>query len=248
MLKHISDTVYFWDEGFQENSMARCLVCEVIGCMFLLVFAGGMAMNNMHSTHPNVMQSGAASGFCIMTIAQFIGAISGGHINCAVTFGLFCAGRVSGFRFICYLIAQLFGSVLGVIILWYVYGSHYNGGNQTFAANEWDPSVFNGGQVFVAEAMGTAIILLDVLATVDIPVQGGGALGIFPISMSVLIAVLFLVPIDGCSVNPTRSFGTYLIARCIGSQGNFIDQHYVFWLGPMFGAALAAFAYGECCM
>jgi len=49
---------------------------------------------------------------------------------------------------------------------------------------------------------------------------GGGALGILPISMSVLVAHLFLIPIDGCSINPTRSFGPYFVANLIGSVGN----------------------------
>ena len=243
-VEKIKARVHWTDRDSVENGMLRCCICEVIGSMFLLVLAGGMAVNNTRSSYPNVMQSGAASGFCIMTIAQFIGAISGGHINCAVTFGLFMAGRVSGYRFVCYLIAQTLGSVLGVAVLLYIYGATFDGERDSFAANEWDPAVFNGGQVFLAEAFATAVILFDVLATIDHPVEGGGSLGIFPISMSVLVAVLFLVPIDGCSVNPTRSFGIYLVACMAGAKGNFIQQHYVFWLGPMFGAGLAAALYG----
>ena len=31
-----------------------------------------------------------------------------------------------------------------------------------------------------------------------------GALGVYPIAMSVMVAHLFLLPIDGCSINPSR--------------------------------------------
>jgi glycerol uptake facilitator-like aquaporin len=43
--------------------------------------------------------------------------------------------------------------------------------------------------------------------------SGGGSLGVYPIAMSVMIAHLFLLPIDGCSINPTRSFGPALVAQ-----------------------------------
>jgi len=77
-----------------------------------------------------------------------------------------------------------------------------------------------------------------------ISLQGGGALGIFPISMSVLVAHLYLIPIDGCSINPTRSFGPYLIASMVGHSGNWKNQQYMFWFAPMIGAAISTLIYG----
>lgn len=63
--------------------------------------------------------------------------------------------------------------------------------------------------------------------------------------MSVLVAHLFLIPIDGCSINPTRSFGPYLIAMINGVKGNYRDQQYMFWIAPMAGAAITALIYGN---
>lgn len=56
------------------------------------------------------------------------------------------------------------------------------------------------------------LLVYNVFATIDIPTPGGGPLGVFPIAMSVMVAHLFLLPIDGCSINPTRSFGPSLVA------------------------------------
>jgi hypothetical protein len=56
------------------------------------------------------------------------------------------------------------------------------------------------------------------------------------IGLAVTVAHLALIPIDGCSVNPARSFGAALVV------GAFPD-HYRFWAGPMLGAAVAAFVY-----
>lgn len=232
-----------WAEKEPDSSkFIRACIAEFIALTFFVVLACGGAMTTLTQDTPNIMEIAASFGFSIMVIAQFIGPLSGGHINCAVSFALFLGGRISGYRFVCYTAAQMAGAFFGGIILLIIFGTNYID-NQNFASNQWDPSVFNGGQVFVAECFGTAILVFNVFATIDHPVEGGGALGVFPISMSVLVAHLFLVPIDGCSINPTRSFGTYLIAAMAGLPGNYKDQHYMFWLGPMCGAAAAAIIY-----
>jgi glycerol uptake facilitator-like aquaporin len=89
------------------------------------------------------------------------------------------------------------------------------------------------------------LLLFNVLSTVDIPKEGGGALGVYPIAMSVLVAHCFLIPIDGCSINPTRSFGPSLVAAWAGIDGKHNRQQYMFWFGPLFGAAVAAIIYGN---
>ena len=59
------------------------------------------------------------------------------------------------------------------------------------------------------------------------------------------LAHTILIPIDFCSINPTRSFGPAFIAS-IHSHDEAADAptpwrfHYIFWIGPLLGAALAA--------
>jgi glycerol uptake facilitator-like aquaporin len=69
-------------------------------------------------------------------------------------------------------------------------------------------------------------------------------LGVYPIAMSVMVAHLFLLPIDGCSINPTRSFGPSLVATWAKIPGTYYHQQPMFWFAPMFGAVVAAFFYG----
>jgi glycerol uptake facilitator-like aquaporin len=90
---------------------------------------------------------------------------------------------------------------------------------------------------------GTMLLVYTVFATIDIPTEGGGSLGVYPIAMSVMVAHLFLIPIDGCSINPTRSFGPSLVAAFAGVSGNYYHQQYMFWFAPLIGAALAAMIY-----
>ena len=68
----------------------------------------------------------------------------------------------------------------------------------------------------------------------------------YPIAMSVMVAHLFLLPIDGCSINPSRSFGPSLVAAMAGIGGRYYHQQYMFWFGPLFGAGVAACLYEYC--
>ncbi|CAM9427742.1 unnamed protein product [Ectocarpus fasciculatus] len=91
------------------------------------------------------------------------------------------------------------------------------------------------GEAFGAEVLCTFLLVVTVFTACD------GELGrknahtgpLFPlvIGMAVLIAHLVLIPIDGCSINPARSFATAVI-------NNKWDDHWVFWVGPLLGGVL----------
>jgi len=136
----------------------------------------------------------------------------------------------------------MMGSILGAVFLWAIFGNNWPAA-RAFGSNSWDPTVFTGGQVFFAEMLATMLLMFNVLSTIDIPKEGAGPLGVFPIAMSVMIANLFLIPIDGCSINPTRSFGPAVVAQIAGIQGNYGPQQYMFWLAPLCGAGIAAYMY-----
>ena len=97
------------------------------------------------------------TGFGIMCLAQFVGPLSGGHINCAVSFALFIGGRVSFVRCACYTFSQMLGSMAGAIFLLMIFGSNWPAA-RAFGSNSWDEDVFTGGQVFFAEMLGTMLL------------------------------------------------------------------------------------------
>ncbi|CAE8604318.1 unnamed protein product [Polarella glacialis] len=66
------------------------------------------------------------------------------------------------------------------------------------------------------------------------------------IGFAVFIAHTILIPIDGCSINPTRSFGPAIISalsNCGGSENLGLRDLWIMWVGPLFGAAVAALVY-----
>merc|ERR1719352_723574 len=72
---------------------------------------------------------------------------------------------------------------------------------------------------------------------------------IIAIGFAVFLAHLLLLPIDGCSINPTRSTGPAIVSSIrdcpaiangnkVGEEG--IANLWVMWVGPLIGGALAA--------
>ena len=227
-----------------DYKFKRACAAEFIAMMFFVTLCCGCAMVTLNLPNPNYFMIAMSFGFAIMCLAQFVGPLSGGHINCAVSLALFVAGRTSFFRTVCYTFSQMAGATLGAFWLWSIFGNNWPAA-RAFGSNSWDPAVFTGGQVFFAEMLATMTLVYSVFATIDNPKEGGGALGVYPIAMSVLIAHLFLLPIDGCSINPTRSFGPSLVAAMAGISGRYYSQQYMFWFAPYIGGVTAALIYGK---
>jgi glycerol uptake facilitator-like aquaporin len=160
-------------------------------------------------------------GISITVLAFNIGAISGGHINPAVTYALMLQRKVSPARMILYFIAQFSGSLLGASILWAgLSGATWNpspGVNMTagfrlgidqipavgkppfyLGANQLNP-VLSTSNGLLLEVMGTSFLVGTVMATaVDGRAMGNvGSLAPIPIGISVWIAHLVLIPWTG---------------------------------------------------
>src|SRR5947207_16027620 len=66
--------------------------------------------------------------------------------------------------------------------------------------------------------------------------RGRGLAG-FAIGPTVTLDILFGGPLTGAAMNPARVFGPALASW-------FWHDHYVYWIGPLIGAALGGFVYG----
>src|SRR3984957_17689246 len=96
-------------------------VAEFIGTFALVFFGCGAAVvGGMGSGATAVDLWGIASafGFAIVAMAFGLGPISGWHVNPAVSFGVYVAGRMSVADMIGYWIAQVLGAVVGRGVLY----------------------------------------------------------------------------------------------------------------------------------
>ncbi|KAF7245768.1 Aquaporin-1 [Varanus komodoensis] len=94
----------------------------------------------------------------------------------------------------------------------------------------------NSGQGLGIEIIATLQLVLCVLATTDrrrTDVTGSAPLAI---GLSVALGHLLAIDYTGCGINPARSFGSALIA-------NDFANHWIFWVGPIIGGAVAALIY-----
>jgi aquaporin PIP len=89
---------------------------------------------------------------------------AGGHINPAVTFGLFLARKVSLIRALLYIIAQCLGAICGVGLVKGFQSSYYvryGGGANELSAG------YSKGTGLAAEIIGTFVLVYTVFSATD---------------------------------------------------------------------------------
>lgn len=216
-------------------------VCAEFIAMTLFIWVGcGSAMSIAKKDGSAwVLQVSLAFGLTITVLAYTIGHYSGAHINGAVSFSLWVSGRIGLGQLICNFIAQMLGSVLGAIILEFMYGPENDctGGLATNAvADGWKRE-----GALVGEIMGTFLLVYVVHETCFNSLgQANSSLAPLAIGLSVFLAHCVLIPIDGCSINPTRSFGPAFVCNMTRKGSNPFRDMWIFWLGPMIGALLGS--------
>ncbi|RZC76364.1 hypothetical protein C5167_000425 [Papaver somniferum] len=178
-----------------------------------------------------------AFGVMIFILVYCTAGISGGHINPAVTFGLFLARKVSLPRAVLYIVAQCLGATVGVALVKAsqpTYYDQYGGGINSVSDS------FSKLDAYAAEIMGTFFLVYTVFSATDpkrnardshIPI-----LAPLPIGFAVFMVHLATIPITGTGINPARSFG----AAVVYNKAKAWDDMGIFWFGPFIGAAFAA--------
>ncbi|PRW39300.1 Aquaporin-1 [Chlorella sorokiniana] len=170
-----------------------------------------------------------AFGFSIMVLAYGIGHVSGCHLNPAVTVSLMLSGNCALIQGIANIAAQLGGSCVAAGIL---YGVVPNGGASSLGSNIISPG-FSTSEAMLGEAVMTCFLCFIVhMTAVDVRSVGNKGFAPLAIGTTVLLGHAVLLPVDGCSINPARSFGPAAVS---GTWGNF----WVFIAGPLIGAVVS---------
>jgi aquaporin Z len=209
------------------------LLAEFIGTGTLVLFGCGAAVL---AGGDIVGQLGIAFAFglAVIAMAYGIGPVSGCHINPAISFGAFVAGRLSVQELIGYMIAQCLGAIAGAAILYTIASgaAGYGGG---LGENGWGPGYlgeYSFSAAFLFELVATFLFLVVVLGST----QTGAPPAVAGMAIGLTLTVIHIVGIQvtGVSVNPARSLGPALLV-----QGNALLQLWLFFAAPLIGAALA---------
>ncbi|CAI0443543.1 unnamed protein product, partial [Linum tenue] len=179
-----------------------------------------------------------AFGGMIFALVYCTAGISGGHINPAVTFGLFLARKLSLTRAVFYMVMQCLGAICGAGVV-----KGFEGKQQFQLLGGGANSVAGGytkGDGLGAEIVGTFVLVYTVFSATDAKRSARDShvpiLAPLPIGFAVFLVHLATIPITGTGINPARSLG----AAIVFNQDKGWDDHWIFWVGPFIGAALAA--------
>jgi len=215
--------------------LTKSFIAEVLGTFILVLFGCGAAvlMGEQIGMHGIAM----AFGLAIVAAAYGLGAISGAHLNPAVSLGTFLAGRIDAPKLVSYVIAQVIGAILGALVL-YLIASGKTG--YDVAVNGLGQNGFGAG--YLGEYTLTAALIFEVVMTfIFVTVILGATHSSAPAAMAGLaigltLAAIHLVGINvtGVSVNPARSIGPALF---VGGQA--LADLWVFIVAPLVGGALA---------
>jgi MIP family channel proteins len=213
---------------------------EYLAMTLFVVIGCGSAMGS--AKEPGwILQVALTFGFAITSLAYAVGHYSGGQINCAVTLGLYLSGNLSASQAIFNFVAQMLGSITGALLLTGITGEESDKTNG-LARNKVAPG-YTQGNALVGEACMTFLLMFVVLETAINPDSAANrSLACVAIGFAVFLAHCVLIPIDGCSINPTRTFGPALISKMFykkGCEDSLSGDQWVFWLGPLSGAACA---------
>ena len=202
----------------------RRLFSELLGTfMLVLVAAGGGILHGEGQI--SLAAAVVAPGLMVMAIILFMGAVSGAHLNPAVSLAFalrrdFPWKRVPG-----YIVIQLAGATLACLFLDAVLGDV-----QHLGATLPGPGYANW-QAFLMEIVLTATLVSVILGTAS-AAQNVGAIAALGVGGYIALAGLWSAPVSGTSMNPARSFGPALVS------GDF-SSYWVYLLGPLAGALIA---------
>jgi len=216
-------------------------LAEFTGTFALVFFGCGAAVVGSMGSGPtaiDLLGIACAFGFAIVAMAYGIGPISGCHVNPAVSFGVFIAGRMSAGEMVGYWIAQVLGAIVGAVVLYLILSGKAQGWTGSLGQNGGGAvylGEYNVVSAFVFDVVGTFLFLICILGVTH-PFAPTGFAGL---AIGLTLAVIHLVGINitGTSVNPARSIGPALIGAAMKPEA--VRQLWLFIVAPLIGAGAA---------
>jgi aquaporin Z len=218
----------FWDSSYEW----RRLFSELLGTFFLVTVGvgGGMVAARFGAAAVPGPVRAVSPGLMVTAIILFMGAVSGAHLNPAVSVAFALRGDFPWRRVGPYIVAQFAGAVLATLLLEALIGKHGSAG-LTLPG----PGV-STGLALAWEALLTIGLVSVVLGTAS-GAQQVGPIAALGVGSYIILAGLFGGPVSGASMNPARSLGPALV---LGDWTSW----WAYLIGPVIGAVLAvAFAY-----
>lgn len=250
--------------GLNLNDTMQAYMAEFIGTALLVLLGNGVVANVVL---PKTKGHGAGWivitfgwGMAVFVAVWCVGAVSGAHLNPAVTVGLATATKFPWENAAGYIAAQLAGGIVGAVLVFLFYREHYAASEDadaklaTFATG---PAIRHATSNLFSEVVGTCVLVFAVLLAVDPSIGtdagmigsnrgelklGLGSLGALPVGLLVLSIGLSLGGTTGYAINPARDLGPRIAHQLLpvpGKRDSDWSYALIPILGPLLGALLA---------
>ena len=225
-----------------EYNLSQKLLAELIGTT---LFVYGVCSCGVYGS--NTACSIVGSSFMGGVIIYIFGRISGAHFNPAVSLGLFLRHKLNCQELILYIVMQIIGGFIGCILL----ALCRRGKFEELAGNQIQHYIYNSEDkknawsyisALLFEIFGTFVLIMFILASCERDNYLGPALGL---AFSITLIALSGIGgnISSCSLNPARSIAPALIQLMADGDRSPAKQIWIYIVGPLLGAVLAAFVW-----
>ncbi|MBK8093166.1 MAG: aquaporin family protein [Verrucomicrobiaceae bacterium] len=234
-------------------------LAELIGTALLILLGDGVVANVVlkqtkgHAAGWIVITAGWA--FAVTVAVYATNAISGAHLNPAVTIGLASIGKFDWALVPAYVGAQIAGAFVGAVLVWLAYLPHWrvtDAPGDKLAVFSTGPAIRHSISNLICEIIGTAVLVLGVLSVASpanlLPGTGFDK-GFAPALVGVIVWAigLSLGGPTGYAINPARDFGPRLAHAILpihGKGGSDWGYAWIPVLGPIIGGVIGAQIYG----
>ena len=214
------------------NDIGKSALAEFIAT-FALIFIGASA-GVLSGQVAGVLGVALAHGLVLAIMVSITAHISGGHVNPAVTIGVWVGGKISSAKALVYIGSQVAGGIFGALMVravmpGLVYSAAHGGAPALGARTPTGTGV-------LVEAILTFFLVFAVYGTaVDKRGPLAKTAGL-TIGLVLTFDILAGAPLTGAAMNPARAFGPELAA-------GFWTDWWVYWVGPILGGVIAAGVY-----
>jgi aquaporin Z len=215
-------------------------IAEFVGTLALvLVGCGAITIGGFGGAFPlGILPIALAFGLTVTAMAYGVGAISGAHLNPAVTVGMWVAGRIRTQDVAGYIIAQCLGAIVGAGLVMVILKGRQQGydvGASGLGQTGWGPGFLGNygiGAAILTEFIATLLFLLVILGSTS----GKGATPFPGLVIGLTLTALHFpfINVTGLSVNPARSLGPAVFV-----MGNALLQLPLFLIVPTLAGAAA---------
>lgn len=200
----------------------RAYVAEFLGTFVFVFVAAGSVLSNNLFTDTGILGVSFATSMALAAMVFATVAISGGHLNPAVTVAMWLTQKMSTIVAVFYILMQVLASFAAAYLLQFIFGNQALGFYLGGPVLSVDTTV---SAAVILEAVLTGVLVFAVFATM-VDKRGPVSFGPVVVGLVVLAASIFAGPVTGAALNPARALGPLLVSGRL-------DSLLVWVIGPL---------------